>query len=83
MRFQIVFEFSFENIFYKTPLCIAAEKENIELIQILLTQPDIDVNVKSILTFVLIQFTIKVLHEILNYKFKSNFKIFFINRVFN
>lgn len=52
MKFQIIFEFSFEFFFYKTPLCIAAEKENVELIQLLLTQPDIDVNVKSILTFV-------------------------------
>lgn len=44
-----LFELNFKSkTFYKTPLCIATDKENIELIQLLLTQPDIDINIKSI-----------------------------------
>ena len=40
------FEF---NLFYKTALIIATENENPEIVQLLLSRPEIDVNIKSIL----------------------------------
>lgn len=33
----------------KTPLCVAIEKENVDVVKRLLEESDIDVNVKSIL----------------------------------
>lgn len=38
----------FISFFNNTPLLIAVENDNIELVQILLTQPNIDVNIKSV-----------------------------------
>lgn len=39
----------FNFIFHKTPLSIAIEKSNIEIIQILLLNPKIDINTKLII----------------------------------
>lgn len=41
---------AFNISFYKTPLMIAIEKENIEIIQILLANPKLDVNLQFILS---------------------------------
>lgn len=38
----------YKNYFYKTPLCVAIEKQNIDIIQLLLNNDSIDVNLKSI-----------------------------------
>lgn len=38
----------FISFFNNTPLLIAVENDNIELVQILLTQSNIDVNIKSV-----------------------------------
>lgn len=44
--------------FYKTPLQLAVEYENLEIVQLLLTSPTIDPNIKSISNIIifLIQF---------------------------
>lgn len=34
--------------FDKTPLCVAADKENLDIVKLLLKQPKIDANIKSI-----------------------------------
>lgn len=40
----------FDQLFHKTALHIAIEKENIEIVQILLTQENIDINQQYIKT---------------------------------
>ncbi len=36
---------------FKTPLYVAVEKENVEIVRLLLTKEDIDVNIQSIFHF--------------------------------
>ena len=51
--------------FYKTALHIAVEKENIEIIKLLLTNDQIDVNTLNILKYYFIKFKIKGFNSIL------------------
>ena len=39
------------NIFYKTALCLAVEKENVEIVKILLNKNEIDVNHPYVLIY--------------------------------
>ena len=69
MRFQFV-------IFHKTSIHIAVEKENIEILQILLSHPEIDVNAKTISiskSFHIISTFQFSLH--FNFEFESHFSI--------
>ena len=62
-------------IFSNTALHIAIEKENIEVIKILLSDPNIDVNVKAIQNKrFLCNFETKNFDVIYNQLFQSNFK---------
>ena len=48
----------------KTALYHAVEKENIEIVQLLLSNNEIDVNILNILPTIFIQFKIKTLNKI-------------------
>ena len=50
--------------FYKTPLCMAVEKGNIAVVQLLLERKEISVNMTSILTLI---FFYKILKKIIIY----------------
>ncbi len=42
-------------IIFKTPLYVAVEKENVEIVRLLLTKEDIDVNIQYIFNFLFFQ----------------------------
>lgn len=44
----------FSYCFYSTPLHIASKKNNVEIVQLLLSHPEINVNVKSIFNIFLV-----------------------------
>lgn len=72
---------------YKTSLHIAVEKRNNEIINLLLSKQEIDVNIKSIADFhILYHFKIEFLmtfHNIHLTKFTNNLKIKFIIILFH
>lgn len=74
-------------IFNKTPLIIAVEKNNFEAVQLLLGEENIDVNIKSILNnFFLMQFRKQFFINIVLNKFYLFIKfkiIYFFNQITN
>ena len=49
MKFKIISFNEIQVYFYKTPLYLAIEKENIEIIKLFITQDNIDINIPYIL----------------------------------
>ena len=56
MKFIITYLNEIIAWFYKTALCLAVLKENVEIIKLLLTNDKVDVNIGFILTTFLIKF---------------------------
>lgn len=59
--------------FHKSPLYLAVEKENMDIIELLLSHPDIDVNFKNISNYILFN-TIQITFfstKFLNYYFEK------------
>ena len=73
MEFQIKTLNKIISWFNKTVLYNAVEKENIEIIQLLLSNDKIDVNILNIF-IIFILFKIKKLNEISNQNIEWNFK---------
>ena len=61
-------------IFYKTALYLAVEKENIEIVKLLLTNDKLDINIINILNIFFIKFKIISFNEIQNHIFQYNSK---------
>ena len=57
-------------IFYKTALYLAVEKENIEIIKLLLNNDKLDINIINILNIFFIKFKIISFNGIQNYIFQ-------------
>ena len=67
MKFKII---SFNEIlikFYKTALYLAVEKENLEIVKVLLTNDKIDINIINILFTFIIKFKIISFNKIQNH----------------
>ena len=58
MKFKITYFYEILIYLYKTALYLAIEKENLDIIKLLLSNDKIDVNILSILNFLYIKFKI-------------------------
>ena len=62
-----------KNKIYKTPLFGAIEKNNIEIVKLLLTNDKLDINLGYIL--------IQIFNKIQNFMFSMKFKIIYFNKI--
>ena len=74
MKFKIIlFNEILIILFYKTALYLAVEKENVEIIKLLLTNDKLDINLKHILNI----FNYKIQNHIIQLHSKSYYSIKF------
>ena len=68
-------------LIYKTPLYLAVDKGNIEIIKLLLNNDKLDINFLNILNIFYIKFKWYLSIKFHNHIFKYNSKIIYINKI--
>lgn len=79
--FIINFNYIFKAIFHKTALHVACLEGNDEIVRLLLTKEDIDVNIKYILSFIFKYNFMKISLIIFNNKYFSEISFITLNNV--